>query len=274
MAVESQVAAHYAQGRLDETILAALKAAGKDIDRLTAADLGGLDEFHIGGRQATVEFASQLAARPGMALLDIGCGIGGASRYFALEQGCRVSGIDLTEDYVHAAATLSQRLGLGDRVDYQQASATALPFAAQTFDGAYVLHVGMNIADKPRLFAEARRVLKPGGALGVYDIMRVGAGELAFPLPWASAAEESFVARPEAYLRALAGAGFELVKQRNRRDFALEFFARTPPQGAGAPSPLGPRLLMGPSVAQKLANLRRLIEAGVIAPWDMIARAV
>ena len=47
-------------------------------------DLAPVDEFHIGGRQATIDFAEQLHIEPGKRLLDIGCGLGGASRYFAL----------------------------------------------------------------------------------------------------------------------------------------------------------------------------------------------
>ena len=96
-----------------------------------------------------------------MHLLDIGCGIGGPSRFFATERNCRVTGIDLTEDYVRTAEALAQRVGLADRVSYRQASALALPFEAGPFDGAYMMHVGMNIEDKPALFTEVRRVLKP-----------------------------------------------------------------------------------------------------------------
>ena len=85
-----------------------------------------------------------------MHLLDIGCGIGGPSRFFAEERGCRVTGIDLTDDYVRTATALAARVGLGGQVSYRQASALALPFEAARFDGAYMIHVGMNIEDKPR----------------------------------------------------------------------------------------------------------------------------
>src|SRR6266568_8131509 len=94
--IEEQVARHYARSDLERTILDALAASGKDLDRLTPSDLSPVDEFHTGGRQATVELAAQLDVTPDMHLLDIGCGIGGPSRYFAHERGCRVTGIDLT----------------------------------------------------------------------------------------------------------------------------------------------------------------------------------
>jgi ubiquinone/menaquinone biosynthesis C-methylase UbiE len=83
-----------------------------------------------------------------MHLLDIGCGIGGPSRLFAQEHGCRVTGIDVTADHVRTAEALARRVGLGARVSYRHASALALPFEPETFDGAYMMHVGMNIEDK------------------------------------------------------------------------------------------------------------------------------
>jgi 2-polyprenyl-3-methyl-5-hydroxy-6-metoxy-1,4-benzoquinol methylase len=96
--LEQQIAQHYTHGTLEKSILDALKEASKDPDHLTLADLAPVDEFHIGGRQATIDFAAQLDIQPGSLLLDVGCGIGGASRYFAHVHGCRVTGIDLSED--------------------------------------------------------------------------------------------------------------------------------------------------------------------------------
>ena len=107
MELEQAVARHYAHGTLEETILNALAAAGKDVNRLTPKDLAPVDEFHIGGRQATIAFAEQFGPRPEMRLLDIGCGLGGAARYFADAHGCRVTGIDLSAEYVAVANALA-----------------------------------------------------------------------------------------------------------------------------------------------------------------------
>src|SRR5215207_5996267 len=104
--IEERVAQHYERGDLEQAILDALVASGKDVERLTADDLSPVDEFHTGGRQATVDFAAEIGFARGAHLLDIGCGIGGPSRFFATEGGCRVTGIDLTEDYVRAAEAL------------------------------------------------------------------------------------------------------------------------------------------------------------------------
>ena len=271
----ADVARHYENGALAQSILDALSASGKDAASLTLADLAPVDEFHIGGRVATHGLAEQLTLRPDMHLLDVGCGPGGASRYFAYEHRCRVTGIDLTEDYVRVADLLSARLGLRDRVSYRQGSALALPFESGSFDGAYMLHVGMNIRDKAALFAEIRRVLKPGSQFAIYDVMREREGDLSFPVPWASHADMSFVDDAATYRRRLEEAGFAVEVERSRSEFAAEFFRQMRARAAagGGPSPLGLHILMGASSPQKVANMIDNLERGLIAPTEMISRA-
>jgi ubiquinone/menaquinone biosynthesis C-methylase UbiE len=273
--IEQSVARHYTHGSLEDDILRALTSAGKDINRLEPADLAPVDEFHIGGRQATIDFAEQLGTPRGMHLLDIGCGLGGTSRYFAHALDCRVSGVDLTEEYVRVAASLARWVGLGERVSYREGSALSLPFASGTFDGAYMLHVGMNIADKAALFAETCRVLKPQGVFGVYDVMREADGELFFPVPWAASTENSFVDSAATYQRLLEEAGFTVEKERSRRDFAIDFFQRMRVQAAeSGPPPLGLHILMGATAPQKIANIVGNLEKGLIAPTEIVCRTV
>ena len=239
-AIESEVARHYAHGSLEQAILAALAAAGKDPERLAPLDLAAADEFHIGGLAATRAFAARLAFPAGAQVLDVGCGIGGPARVLAAEGGCRVTGIDLTAEYVRVAEALSRRVGLGDLTAFRQASALALPFADASFDGALMMHVGMNVEDKPRLMAEVRRVLRPGALFGIYDVMRTADGELAYPMPWAAGPATSFPAAPAAYRRMLKAAGFKVVAERNRAAFAIAFFqeSRAKAAAGGGPPPL------------------------------------
>jgi ubiquinone/menaquinone biosynthesis C-methylase UbiE len=273
--IEGKVSEHYARRDLETAILAALVVSGKDIERLAPDDLAPVDEFHTGGRQATAEFAEQIGVTPNEHVIDIGCGIGGPSRFFATRYGCRVTGIDLTEDYIDVAKALAQRLQLDDRVAYKHASALDLPFEAGTFDGAYMMHVGMNIEDKRALFAEARRVLKKGGWFAIFDIMRTSDGDLAYPVHWAATAQTSFVASPSEYRRGLEAAGFDVVKERDRADFARSFFARVTANLAdnGEPPPLGTHLLMKRDVLEKLANVVGNLDRGLIAPTEMICTA-
>jgi SAM-dependent methyltransferase len=273
--VDDRIAQHYARSGLEEAILAALAASGKDPDRLTPDDLAPVDEFHIGGREATAALAAELHLEPDMRLLDVGSGIGGASRYLAHHHGSRIVGIDLTPEYVQAAESLARRLGLGDRVSYRQGSALALPFGAGSFDGAYMLHVGMNIAAKETLFREIGRVLRPGGFFAIYDIMRTGEGALRFPMPWASSEATSFVASAAEYRRLLRGVGFEVPHERDRRDFALDFFQRMRARAAASagPPPLGLHLLMGAEARERIGNMIVDVEERLIAPVELIARA-
>lgn len=274
MSVEREVAGHYTHGALAEAIRQALVAAGKDPDRLTPEDLAPVDEFHIGGREATAALFAACAPGSGEHWLDIGNGLGGTARHLATAYGCRVTGIDLTEEYVEVATDLARRTGLDGQVTFRQGSALALPFAAASFDGASMLHVGMNIADKAALCGEVRRVLKLGGRFAVYDVMRLAEGELAFPVPWANGLATSFVATPEEYRAALGAAGFGIVAERDRAGFALDFFhamqARIAAEGRSA---LGLHILMGEAAPRKAANMIRNLEQRLIAPTEIIAEA-
>ena len=134
VALNDSIKQHYARSDLAAAILAALESAGKDIERLTLADLEPVDEFHVRGREATLELARAAGLRADMHVLDVGSGIGGPSRRIAHEYGCRVTGIDLTEEYCRTATVLAERVGLSDLVNYRQGDALDLPFPDATFD--------------------------------------------------------------------------------------------------------------------------------------------
>ena len=274
MTVEQKVSQHYTHGSLETAILDALTKSGKDVERLTSADLMHADEFHLGWRAATVELGKALKLTPQMRLLDVGSGIGGPARYFAEMSGCRVRGVDLTEEFVAVANSLTRRVGLSDRVTFKQASALSLPFKDAEFDAATLIHVGMNIADKAQLFSEVRRVLKNGAVFGIYEVMRTGGGDLPYPMPWAMTAETSFVETPGTYKRLLTAAGFTIESETDRRDMVVELAARMREAVArdGAP-PLSLHVLMGPASRDRLANVMAALQAGTIAPVEIIARA-
>src|SRR5215831_21164706 len=104
---------------LGQAILDALIAAGKDLDALTIDDLAPADQFHGGGKAATVRLARLAGVSSGMRVLDVGGGLGGPARTLAVEFGCHVTVIDLTESYVRAGKALTARLGLADQVSHR-----------------------------------------------------------------------------------------------------------------------------------------------------------
>ncbi|MEM9049490.1 MAG: class I SAM-dependent methyltransferase [Pseudomonadota bacterium] len=266
----NRIASHYSTGHLLARLEAGLAEMGLALETITAADLKPVDEFHIGGHAATEALLDQLTLQAGMRALDIGCGIGGMARNLAA-RGLQVDGIDATPDFVETARRLNDGLGIAGC--FRTASALDLPFEPERFDLVTMLHVGMNIADKPRLFAEAARVLCNGGTFAVYDVMTDEAGDIVYPLPWAGAPGASHLAPPAAYRFAAAAAGFALVTERSRGDFARDFFDRLSAQMAGSgPPSVGLPLIMGADAPRKIANMVANLKARRYQPVEMIFR--
>lgn len=209
--IESAITDDYGDAGLGDRILAGLRAHGVDTDNLTQEILAEIDHIHGGGYPNTIEHAELVTLGPGMAVLDIGCGIGGPARYYANAFGCRVTGIDLTPEYIDVAATLTERCGLGDRVDFKCADATRLPFDDSSFDVVWCLNVTMNIEDRAGFYAEARRVLKPGGKFGLSEMGQGPAGNPTYPLSWARDASYSFLVTPDELRAGLEQAGFRIT---------------------------------------------------------------
>lgn len=244
---------HYGRAGLLERILDALRAAGKDPARLAADDLAPVDEFHIRGREATVERVQRAQLHPGQRVLDVGRGLGGSARHLAAEHRCRVGAIDLTPTCVDLARELTRRIGLAGDVDHRVADALALPFDDAAFDLVRTEHVQMNVEDKHCVYAEIARVLRPRGRLAFHDFLRGPAGEPPCPVPWAADASTSFVVSPQALRQAVQAAGLRVVDgdalTRRSADWPAERM------GQPVPPPLGVHLPMGPDAKVEFANV-------------------
>ena len=272
MTAEHAVETHYSRGGLLETLLDALRGSGVDPGRLRPEDLVAVEEFHIGGRQATAHLANVMGVAADTRLLDVGSGIGGAARYFALERGCDVVGIDLTEEFCTVADDFSARLGLSERTQFVVGSALDLPFEESSFDDACMLHVGMNIEDKARLLDEVARVLRPAGRFAVYDIL-AGNGEPHFPVPWAQDASTSFLVLPEELCTLMEGCGFEVVAREDRTEAGLAFFRdQAAAREAGTAPAVSVPILMGKDGPERLGNATRSLEEGRIKPWLVVGK--
>lgn len=224
--MDEQVEAHYSRegGDLAAAIAQGLRDAGKSLDNLQTTDLATIDEFHIRGREATLELAGEMKLAEGRRVLDIGSGLGGPARTIAEQYGCNVTGIDLTPEFRDTAEKLSDWVDLSDRVTFRQGDATALPFADGEFDAAMTIHAAMNIPAKDQMYAEAHRVLKPGGIFAVYDVLQGEGGEVLFPVPWAREPAISFLATPGDMRSLLTGAGFEILEETDSTEESGRWF--------------------------------------------------
>ena len=259
------VAQHYGKAGLLDRILAALGQAGKDIDHLTIDDLAAVDEFHSRRRLATQELAALLGPAGSDTVIDIGSGLGGPSRYLAATYGCHVSGVDLTKEFVETASALAVRTGLADRVDFRVGSALELPFGDGSFDCAWSQNVAMNIADRPRYYAEMHRVLRPGGRLAIQDVAEGNGIPLDFPVMWADRPDISFLRTPEDTRAMLEAAGFHVVHWIDNTDASNAEAAAERARMAGSeagPPILGIHLVSGPGFPDKMRNAQRAMTDG------------
>jgi len=251
---------HYRATGLAERLKTALAAFGPDNQQLTPEQLATVDQFHTRGLAATADLAKLIGISADMSVLDVGSGVGGPARFLAATYSCRVTGVDLSEPFVDAARYLTKRTGQSERVSFEAASALDLPFEDGRFDVVLLQHVAMNIAERPLLYREIRRVLKPGGKFAMFDVVLNGEAEPLYPVPWARTPETSFLLTAAATRDAIEAAGFRTLASQDDTAAAKAWNAQLRASGP-PPSPnLG--LVMGPDFAQLVANLARSLMEG------------
>lgn len=264
-----QIDNQYATGLSRHHIEEAFVAAGMDLDHIQPADLGMLEDFHTLGRIATNQLADLAEITNDDAVLDAGSGIGGTARFLAARYGCDVTAIDLTDEYCETARWLNQLVGLDERISVRQGDVTDLPFDDAGFNVVVSQHVQMNVADKSRLYREARRVLVPGGRLAIWDVTDGTRGELEFPLPWADRPELSHLASADQLGAIIAGAGFTVVHWNDLTERAALFMENFL---SGAPGPLGLHTFVD-NFAEKADNLTRGLSSGRLRVIQGVAQA-
>ena len=221
---------------------------------ITSERLAGFDHFHVRGLAATIDLAAMLDISPNDEVLDAGSGLGGPSRYVAEAHECPVTGVDLAPTYVAIARLLADRAGLSRRIAYQVANLLSLPFEDARFDVAYTQHVVMNIANRAGAYREIRRVLKPGGRFGFYDVLAADEGaEPIYPAPWADNSETSTVLTEAQTRQAMEDAGLTIEVWNDVTAEAVTWFGqpRLPTQGPSLVTLLGPGF---PEMAMNLAR--------------------
>ncbi|CDX33618.1 Methyltransferase type 11 [Mesorhizobium sp. SOD10] len=262
---------HYGATGLADRLKTALAVFGPEQQRLKPEQLATLDQFHTRGLAATAELANLAAIAADMSVLDVGSGVGGPARFLAETYGCEVVGVDLSGSFVEAARYLTARTGQDGQVSFETGSALALPFEDGRFDAALLQHVAMNIADRPLLYREIRRVLKPGGKFATFDVVLNG-GDPLYPVPWAKTPGESFLLTAEATCEAIEAAGFGMLVRRDDTAIAKAWFAEL--RASGPPPTLNLGVVMGQGFADLATNLGRNLMEGRLGILTAVFEAV
>lgn len=252
------VQVRYAKSGLMDRVDAFLRERGVDPQRLNYQDCLPFDQLHGRGVEATREHIERAGIKSDMHVLDLGCGVGGASRVMATTCGCRVTGIDLTAEFVDLARELTRRCGLAERIDFRQGDALDLPFEDGRFDHVWCHNVTMNIPDKRKLASEVARVLKRGGRFSCSEIAQGPGGELIFPLPWANELSASFLVTPEAMREALQAGGLRVIEEVDLSEAQLAYIREARARAERGEPPLNANyVVVGDDFADRLRNAGR-----------------
>lgn len=253
---------HYSISDVEARILAAIRAAGLNPELpLLPEELAALDQFHTGGLHASRELLELAQIRAEHRVLDIGAGLAGPARLLASALGCHVDCLEMSPDFCAGATLLNRLTGLNDRIEVHKGSALDIPFPDDSFDVVWMQNVGMNIADKPKLYGEICRVIKPGGC---YAFQEMAAGETAtsyFPLPWATDPADSCLIPIEEMNSILGEAGFMVELFEDTSDAHLS--GTTKNATPAAPGQLGLGVYVD-NLAEKAGNARRSLQEGQI----------
>ena len=273
MTSANAIADHWGRGDVYGLIVSALNKLSMPLEGLTVADLAPVDHFHARGLAATVDLADQLPIKTGQHIVDIGCGLGGPARYIAKRFQCTVSGVDITAPFVEAANKLTTLVRMEGQVKIEHGDGQRLPYSNACFDGGYTQHVTMNVADRPRFFAEAYRVLKPGAFFALTEHGLGASGDPHYPLPWSADGSGAYLATPSETRAFLEKTGFQdIVVEDTGAQYLAVYKVMIEKAEQGTLPPLGIHILLGETALDKLRNAARNIEEGRTHPIQLICR--
>lgn len=233
----------------------------------TLHQLAPLDQLHIGGVAASTRLLERLDPDTHGKVLDIGAGLGGLMRQGAA-LGFQMTGLDIT----HGFSTLNKSLSLlanqpdAPPLAWVTGDASALPFAANSFDAVLFQHSLMNMPNGAKVIAESRRVLRPGGQLVMHEVVSgPNVAQLHFPVPWAESSEHSHLLSMAELLQLIETGGFIVEHAADWSDIALAWRQRqrqkeqTPQQAV-----LSPQWVFGERFLTMGKNLVNNLDQGAI----------
>ena len=198
-------------------------------------------------RDSTGSAATEVLRR----VLDVGGGLGGPARTLAAHFGCEVTALDVTPSYVEVARVLTEKVGLGGRVQHLVGDALDLPFEDDAFDVVWTQNSGMNIADKETLVRGFHRVLRSGGTFAFQEPMAGAGGPPYFPVMWADDSSTSFLRTPTEMYDLITQSGFRNRSWEDVSEKATSSGATAPPAHAVQ------RIIMGDERLALIADAAR-----------------
>ncbi|HUV70549.1 MAG TPA: class I SAM-dependent methyltransferase [Terracidiphilus sp.] len=180
------------------------------------------DSFHPGGIKLTERLGELLGLKRQSHVLDVAAGRGTSALHLAETFGCKVTGVDLSDENVRLAEAEATRRGLAGQISFQLADAERLPFDGGAFDAIVCECAFCTFPSKPIAAREFYRVLKTGGLLGLSDLTR---NEVAIPgldglLSWIACIGDALPA--VRYREILLEAGFQMRQQEDHSDALVE----------------------------------------------------
>lgn len=158
---------------------------------------------------------------PPRRVLDIGCGLGGTSLYWAQEHGASVTGLTVAAEHVPLVRRFARQAGVGERVDLVVGDVHELD-ETSAYDAAYA-NESSGYTDRTRLFEVVGKALEPGGWFGIQEHFLCRTEDLEF----IDGYYRTRLGTREEYLAAAEAAGFELVQDEDVTDSVTEFWMQS-----------------------------------------------
>jgi|GEM_PF-214936 ubiquinone/menaquinone biosynthesis C-methylase UbiE len=230
--VPDKIAEHWGQDIDIDAVMAALAKLNIDQPDIPLREhlvrASKLDHFHGGGIHTTDTLMSLMPLPFGDEVrgLDIGCGMGGPARWFALQRKANIDGIDITPQMARIATEISRMVGMESETFFATGDALKIPGPDSQYDFAVMMAVSCNIPQRDELYQSIHRVLKPGGVVGMLDILKGPRSGLIYPVPWAQSESEgiSRLLTAEETIAASRTAGLTLEAQQDVSQDVLAWF--------------------------------------------------